>query len=100
MRCQHYVKYGGGPSVAPVQRWQPYYLGHKYLVVITDSKNATNCCSILFSKCKMYNTLFLRGVTVMGEMTAQDSVHFATTAHKHKVSGLISLVVIEERYLG
>jgi len=22
----------------------------------------------------MYNTLFLRGVTVMGEMTAQDSV--------------------------
>jgi len=74
MRSQHYVKYRGGSSAAPVQRWQPYYVGHKYLVVITDSKKATNCCSILFSKCKTYNTLFLRAVTVMGEMIAQDSL--------------------------
>ena len=42
-------------------------------MVITDSKNATDCCSTLFSECKMYDTLFLRGVTVMGEMRAQDS---------------------------
>jgi len=74
MRYQQYVKYRGGRSVAPVQRWQPSYVGRKYLVVITDSKNATNCCSTLLSDCKMYNTLFLRCVTVMGEMTDQDSV--------------------------